>query len=152
MNGRRKYSDEDKATALAALDANGGNVKRTATELEIPRITLLGWADGRGVHPVVSELQQEKRGALAERLEEIAHKIVDILPDKLQDATLQQCATSLGIIVDKRQLLMGKPTGIVDDASLTDLERANRVNTLLDIARARRDGQVVSTDSSRADN
>jgi 8-oxo-dGTP pyrophosphatase MutT (NUDIX family) len=46
MGKRRHYSDEERAEALAVLDANAGNLKRTARDLDIPRATLQEWAGG----------------------------------------------------------------------------------------------------------
>jgi hypothetical protein len=43
---RRRYSDEDRAVALAALAANGNNLRRTARQLGIPRASLLAWRNG----------------------------------------------------------------------------------------------------------
>lgn len=40
-----RYTDEQVAQALAALELNGGNVKATARELNIPRATLQLWRD-----------------------------------------------------------------------------------------------------------
>ena len=110
MATKKQYSDEDKASALAALDANGGNASKTARQLGIPRITLLDWSKNRGVSDDMSELRQVKKVELAEKLEEIAHKLADAIPGKINDATLQQTATSLAIAVDKLQLLKGEPT------------------------------------------
>lgn len=106
---RRKYSDHDRAAALAALDANGGNVFKTSKQLSIPRATLQEWAAGR-VNDDVPELRHEKKQELSERLDEIAHKILDVLPKKLAEATAPQLATALGIVIDKKQLLTGEAT------------------------------------------
>ncbi len=57
---RRVYSDEERATALAALDGNGGNRQRTARQLGIPRKTLATRASG-AVHPVVADLRHQKK-------------------------------------------------------------------------------------------
>lgn len=142
---RRDYSDSERATALAALDANGGNVAATARTLQIPRSTLQEWANGR-VNSEVTELRQEKKRDLAERLEDIAHELVDALPDKIGRANLQQTATTLGIVIDKMQLLKGEPTNIQQDyGDLTDEERSRRIAAIFDAARARRDGQVSGT-------
>lgn len=140
---RRQYSDEDKATALAALAANGGNVRKTSRDLGMPYDTLRSWAKGENINQGVVKLQPHKKKALADKLEDIAHKLAGALPEKIEEASLQQTATSLGIVVDKMQLLRGQPTNITDDASLTDDERAKRVASLLDAARARRDGQAL---------
>jgi hypothetical protein len=112
MSRRRRYSDEEKGEALAALDANAGNVKATARQLRIPRITLLGWAAGQA-GPAVSELRHQIKGELADRLEGVAHALLDAMgsPDKIGAATLQQLAISLGIVIDKMLLLRARPFG-----------------------------------------
>ena len=38
-----RYTDTDKAQALAKLEMNGGNVKKTARELGMPHSTLILW-------------------------------------------------------------------------------------------------------------
>ena len=43
---RRCYTDDDRAFALRWLDANDGNVSRTARDLDIPIPTLHQWARG----------------------------------------------------------------------------------------------------------
>ncbi len=44
----------------------------------------------------VAKLGQDKKAELADRLEEVAHQLIEILPAKVSDATLQQVATALG--------------------------------------------------------
>lgn len=106
---KRQYSDNDKATALAALDANGGNVAKTAKELNMPRITLKEWADGR-VHPDVSEIRHEKQLELSELIENELRLIFTEMGTKRASATYANLATAAGIFVDKKQLLAGKAT------------------------------------------
>ncbi len=72
---KRKYSDNEKAATLAALDANGGNVRRTCAQLAIPRATLQRWVGG--VNPDVTVLRPIKRRELSEKLEDIAHALSD---------------------------------------------------------------------------
>ncbi len=68
--GKRTYSDTEKATALAMLDANRGNLSRTQRETSVPRSTLREWRDGR--HPgEVADIRQEKRVELAGLLEQV---------------------------------------------------------------------------------
>lgn len=138
---KRQYSDNDKATALAALDANSGNLKLTARELGIPASTLQRWRDGQ-VNDDVTVLRTYKKDELAERLVEIAHQLIDAAPDKVKGANLQQIFTSLGIAIEKIQLLEGEPTErseVIDP--LDDNTRATRIAALLDAARNRRDRQ-----------
>lgn len=138
---KRTYSDSDKAAALAALDANGGDVSHTARQLGVPRKTLSEWARGRGVSEDVPGMRAGKRGELTERLESVAHAILDALPGSLAGAQPHHLATALGIVLDKRQLLQGQPTAIGGDGVLSDDERAVRAAALLELARARRSGR-----------
>jgi transposase-like protein len=138
---RRRYSDSQKAEALAALDAKGGNVRATAIALGIPHKTLDCWANERGVHEEVAQMRTGKREDLADRLEALAHVLMDSIGDKISDANLSNVSVSLGIAIDKMRLLREQPTSIT--AALTDDERAKRVNALLDRARARRDGHAA---------
>ena len=50
MGTRRTYTDEFRATALAALAANGGDLARTAAALDVPDRTPRAWAAGER-HP-----------------------------------------------------------------------------------------------------
>jgi transposase-like protein len=124
---RRQYSDAEKAAALAALDANGGNVARTARDLDIPRKTLAEWAADRHTHSEVAELRQEKKRDLAQRLEEIAWELAEALPGKKELASLQHTATAMAIAIDKMQLLRGAPTSITDISIEQLAERIERM-------------------------
>lgn len=141
MATRRQFSDKDKAAALAVLDANNGNVFKTAKQLNIGRTTLEGWSKGRGINHDVPELRQHKKDEISQRLVEIVHKLIDAMPDKITDANLQQVSTSIGIAVEKIQLLDGDPTerNEIVDHGLNDSDRASRIAALLERARTRRD-------------
>lgn len=141
---KRRYSDLERSSALAALTANGGNLDRTAKQVGIPTTTLYNWAKGVS-HPEASSNGEQKR-ALADLLEEVARKILADLPGKLPSSDMRGAATALGIVIDKMQLLRGKPTEIVDDLNAD--ERAKRLACLLDAARTRGDGLPSSGDAS----
>jgi transposase-like protein len=108
---RRRYSDDDRATALAALAANGGNLRRTARDLGIPRGTLEAWAKGTA-HPEAAENSAPKKEALAEILEGIVYNALGVLPGKLASANARQLMTIAAVAVDKMLLLRGLPTQI----------------------------------------
>lgn len=124
------YSEDQKATALAALKANAGNVVKTARELNIPRGTLQSWQKGIGVNSEVLKSQQVKKAEIADRLEAIAHKIIDTLPSKMEEAKLGELATALGIAVDKMRLLRGESTQRMEHA-LSPEDRALRVAEIM---------------------
>ena len=114
---RRGYNDEEKAMALAALDANGGNVYRTALQLGIPDSTLDGWAKERGVSPAVHALREVKKGTLAEKFDEVAHMALDLTIDDLEGlrkAGPQARIIVAGIATEKKLLLTGQPTQITE--------------------------------------
>jgi hypothetical protein len=109
----RKYSDKDKATALAALDANGGNAAKTARETKIPRATIQEWANGR-VSDDVPEIRHETKRELIDMFRDELYEIFAELPHKRGDATYAQLATAAGIFNDKVQLLSGGATSRAD--------------------------------------
>jgi len=139
---RRQYSDEQKAEALLVLESTGGNVGEAVRKSGIPRTTLRHWVNGRGVHPVAAEMGLQKRAPLADRLEELAHQLIDLMPEAAAQAPANHLAVSLGIAIDKMRLLRDQPTSIDEhNVCFTDEERADRALALLDAARARRAGQ-----------
>lgn len=114
---KKQYSDSEKATALALLDANGGNVSGTARQLGIPAKTLENWAKHKGVGPDVANIGEVKKRALADKLEDLAHQIIDSAPGKIEKAGLKDSLIAFGTAVDKMQLLRGKPTAIIAESA-----------------------------------
>jgi hypothetical protein len=110
---KRQYSDKDKAAALVALEANGGNVLKTSQALNIPRQTLINWNNGSHLTDDVPKIGQEKRRGVLEQLIDEQHAILALLPGKRGDASYQQLMTALAISIDKSQLLQGADTAIV---------------------------------------
>src|SRR6516225_2109495 len=86
---RRWYTDQDKAAALAHLQSSGGVIRRAARELGIAPMTLGCWSRGRGVGPNVARQFRVARDALSARLENVAHQVLDELPDKIEPAPLR---------------------------------------------------------------
>lgn len=144
MAAKRRYSDSERATALAALAANGGNLDRTAKALGIPFTTLKQWADGTR-HPEASQMSEQKKEDMAAALEEVAWKLLRSLESKIDTAPLSQAATSMGIAIDKARLLRGEPTTIseatthVDLSKLSDKELDDAERLALKAAGSRRD-------------
>lgn len=134
---KRQYSDNDKALALATLDANAGDISKTSRLLKVPASTLTDWSQNRGVNPEVTEIREVKKQELAEKLEEVAHALTDnILIRAKTDFSvlvpLKDFAVTLGIAIDKMQLLKGEPTGISKDVSNhSNEERASRILELV---------------------
>ncbi len=106
--GKRTYSDTEKATALAMLDANSGNLSRTQRETSVPRSTLREWRDGRH-HDDVADLRQEKKADLADLLEEkVLAMLGGITADKIRETGIKDLWTGIGIGTDKILALRGQ--------------------------------------------
>jgi hypothetical protein len=143
---RRRYSDEERAAALAALAANNGDASATARQTGIPRVTIAHWAKGN-VHPSVLKDCQQKQQDMAAKLEEVAWKLVNAIPRKIKDAPLSHTATALGICLDKIRILRSDGV-IAQDApsGLSHDERLARIAELADAARTRRAGQPATAE------
>lgn len=124
--GKRRYSDDDRAAALCALDLHAGNASRAAKALGIPRVTLLQWRDGR-VPATVADLRNGKKADLSAKLEAIAHRCADLIPEKLEGASLRDLVGALHIAVDKMRILRGDPTVITETRQLSDTELRERL-------------------------
>lgn len=132
---RRHYSDEARAAALAALEANAGNVTRTARETGVPRATLQLWAAApdRAAPP---ELRQEKRveaadvyASIRDKASALLDKALDLIsPEALAADTKLLVAVSTvgGTATDKGQLLAGKPTENVKQKVEVTVRREDR--------------------------
>src|SRR4051812_47415922 len=101
---KRRYTDEFRATAVASVVTNGGNVEQTANQLGIPEQTLRSWVSGRR-HAEVLQMCDSKKAALADCIQEVAYLVVGAMPAKIKDAPLEKLAVTLGITVEKMRLL-----------------------------------------------
>ncbi len=102
----REYTDAQKAAALAALDANQGNIKRTSAQCGIPRQTLQSWTNqDRKIE--VEKLRVKKRGDLAEKMEFFLMAALEVLPARIKQASFRDLATGIGIVSDKLAYIKG---------------------------------------------
>lgn len=149
MAKRKSYDDKFRASAVVMLQAQGYpankyKLEEVAKHLGVPSRTLRRWFTGTNGKPPDDIVREEKR-ALADRLEALAHKLVDTafkIADDTDEVSIQQVVTSLGIVIDKNQLLKGEPTDrteVIDNAT-----RAERINAILERGRTRRAGQPDS--------
>lgn len=104
---RRRYSDDFRATALAMLAANGGNVDRTARVLGVPRKTLEMWQKGQNEPP--AELCQIKKREVMEGIESAIWKLVGVEIKDFSEINLRDWGIALGITVDKYLAIKGFP-------------------------------------------
>ncbi len=159
MTGRKKtpkrtynrYDDEFRASAVIMLQVEGypnrkGALQRVATQTGVSHTVLRDWFH-RNHNPPPSEVLQQRKKELNEMLKDLAYRLIDAIPGKLKDASAATVATTLGIVVDKMLLLEKQPTErIQHDITITDEERANRLASIFDSARARRDRQSAHLD------
>lgn len=108
-----RYSDEQRAAVLAALDANGGNLSKTARDTGVPKSTLIAWRDNVHVPPP-DELRTSKKLELTELIHAELEAIFETLPGKRNAADYRALTTGAGILVDKLALLQGDPTSRVE--------------------------------------
>lgn len=112
MAERRSYTPEQIAEALAALELNGGNVKRTAVALGIPRPTLILWRGqaNAAAGGVTDTSDTEKKGAAApwvhdfaalwaEAQEVLIRRVIAVAAT----GSLKDVAVAAGIAADKHQ-------------------------------------------------
>jgi len=79
---RRHYTEHDKAVALAALEANGGNVSATVRETGVPSATLRLWRDAPE-RAAPAEKRSRARGELRDLFKSVAEKATELLDDTL---------------------------------------------------------------------
>jgi transposase-like protein len=137
---KRQYSDNDKATALAVLDANQGNVKGTARQLSIPHKTLDEWAKGRNQHPEVAVLRTDKKQELHGLFEQVARLY---LGQAMEEATIKKTSGKDSVIAaatatDKMRLLTEQATSISKD--VTEHSHEERANRILELVKPARTG------------
>lgn len=143
---RKSYDDKFRSSAVIMLEAAGypnrkGALSDVAKHIAVPAMTLSRWFHGKQ-NPPPNQMVSEKRSELKDLISTELDAIFKAMPNARQDATYKDLGTVAGILMDKKQLLEGKPTERVEH-TLTDDERANRITALLDAGRTRRDGQVT---------
>ena len=88
-----------------------GSLAHVANHIGVPAMTISRWFKNQN-NPPPNELVSEKRGDLLERLDDLAHKLLDAIMADINENGLDAVrgATALGITIDKHQLLSGGPT------------------------------------------
>lgn len=119
---RRRYDDKFRASAVVMLEAAGypdkeGALMEVSRHLHMPHNTLRNWYHEKH-NPPPSQLRQHVKKSLVEMLDDMAFKLIGSMPNKIIDANLQQVATTLGIVIDKKQLLIGQPTWRIEVINL----------------------------------
>lgn len=113
------YPKEFKASIIAAIEANDGNVSATAKLFNISRDTAYYWWRNSERY---REIQTPSALSLADKLENIAHGAADSIAEHdLSIVSYRDKAAVLSVAVDKMQLLRGLPTNITESVERQEL-------------------------------
>lgn len=117
MAKRARYDDKFRASAVLMLEAAGypdkkGSLSHVSSQIGVPISTLNGWFTGAH-NPPPSDIRDEKRIDLLEAIQAELSAIFPAMAERREDASYRELVTAAGILIDKRQLLTGKPTGAV---------------------------------------
>lgn len=119
----RQYTDQEKADALAAVAANGGNVAGTAREIGIPMRTLKNWHDQPNIGGVRAILPIREQ-LMAQFLESLMNKILKETRGQISGARLPALTGAFTAIFDRWRVLKVSPTiNPEDSASGLDLSK-----------------------------
>lgn len=115
----RPPSIATKATILAAVESDVQSASEAARRAKVSRNTIYAWQREAQDNPALSDAVQQKRQALAEKMETLASKLADKLISVADEADLNnKASTALGISVDKWLALTGQPSSITEHRHL----------------------------------
>lgn len=120
MSSRRVYTDAFKASVLAMLAMNEGNVKRTVRDVaelygeDVPVSTVRAWSKGRGTKSVSDGSVSLKKGEIEMGFSRALGMIFEHGLDerKIKATSFKDLMTAAGIAVDKILVLRGEATEI----------------------------------------
>jgi len=112
------YTEQFRAEALVTLEANGGNILQTSEQLGIAQATLSKWvAENRDIKEsssdlaiAAAELVPETRESFITELKTLRNKVLRHLDGIVEDLKAREAAITLGILIDKTELLEGNAT------------------------------------------
>lgn len=151
MAKRATYTEEDKARCYLALNANDGNIKRTAKETGFPETTVRRWAADfkHGLIPrqdVVEQLADD----FISKAEDVRWKALLEAERKIPEGKLNELTTLMGVLTDKidRVRGVGKPDPgqhSLPDAKELAVILGGAVAMGLEMARQRQ-GEIIDAD------
>lgn len=109
---RRSWTDTEKEHAIAVYTTNG-NLSKTSRETGVPISTLRGWL--AEVPP--AKVQEAREDAQASFVKEAWKAVIAYAQHLTSEEVIKKTAavpsaTTIGILIDKIQLVTGQPTGI----------------------------------------
>lgn len=124
MAAYRNYSDSEKAEAVAYAQACN-NLTMAARDCKVPLSSLQRWVSDQELEQLPPsapspELVTEKKIEIADRLEGLIHKLIDVAPERIADANLSSVMTAVGIAFDKMRL--GREQSTTNHATVSTVE------------------------------
>lgn len=111
---QRKYSDEERASLIVMLQSEGypvkpGALKKVAAYAQVHENVLRRWWQGKFNPPPTTSVARKKID-LSKALREELAGIFGQMALKREEATYRDLTIAAGIMVEKLQLVEGKPT------------------------------------------
>jgi transposase-like protein len=125
-NSRKRYTDKEIAKAITFMENNinphtgNPNYSKVSKELDINRKTLMRWWSDRHSEDA-EQIRTLKRQEFIEAAWNEINEGLKVLAVKRGRATYKEIITSLGILLDKIQMLKGEPTLITKNDNRTEL-------------------------------
>lgn len=126
MAKRKRYDDKFRASAVVMLEAAGypgklGALATTAKHIGVPERTLSRWFNGEQNEPP-DKLVSEKREELSDLLRNEIDGALGAMKGARDGASYRDLGTVAGILIDKLQLITGKPTEISEINDVTNVD------------------------------
>jgi transposase-like protein len=111
---KRTYDDKFRASAVIMLQAQGypdtkGALQAVARNLGVATSTLQGWFN-KTSNPPPPNIRREKEIDFVAAIKSELAEVLNLLPDKRDEATYRELVTAVGILTDKMRLLDGEST------------------------------------------
>lgn len=126
-----RYSDEDRAEAVALLKGEGypdklGALTAVVNQTGIPERTLQRWFRGQS-NPPPDKLVAQKTGELSDRMEGLLGKVLDRMDVAIKhESDLRNLAVTAGVLTDKMRLLKNEPTGHLLTETMEEWQRRKK--------------------------
>ena len=142
MAGTSKYTDDDRASVLALLSVNDGNVKRTSRESGVAEQTVRDWKkswERGGVPATVQATLPSALDDFSTKAESIRDRMLDSLEALVlnDDLSGRDLIVGIGVLTDKLRITRGEATSRTENTVqhvLSPQELGKRVQEALDHA------------------
>lgn len=116
MAGRRTYTEKEQARVALLLQANMGNVKRTAREANVPPMTVRDWKqkwEAEGYPEAVEEALPAVADDVTGYMDQARSLAVDVVIEKLREGKVgaKDAAWIASVFTEKINLIRGLATG-----------------------------------------